>query len=128
MGKQHLWELEFWQDWLGNCPAAKFMREIKVSNPLLHESVCDKIRQFSEHWPIEAFLQSQYIKYIQGNLCEYRITAEKNELRMLGIVDYRPDQPPRFLCFHCFWKKSKKMPQRELEVALKRLEQYKGQK
>ncbi len=127
MGKKHLWELEFWEDDQGNCPAADAMRALKSSNSVLFEFVCEKIRRFSEDWEIKNFLGSKYITDLKNGLWEYKITAAKNEFRMLGIIENFA-VPPQFLCFHCFHKKSKKIPLKHIKISLQRLAEYKRSK
>lgn len=124
MGKKHLWELDFWEDAKGNCPAADVMRYLKTSDSELFEFVCEKIRRFSEDWEINFFLKSKYIKGLKNGLWEYKITANKNEIRMLGIIEDSANPPPKFLCFHCFHKKSKKTRQNDIDIALKRFKEY----
>ena len=128
MKEQLLWELEFWENKVGNCPVEDVMRDIRHSDPRLYEDIYDKIGRFSCVWPMQDFLRSAHVKYLKDKLIEYRITAAGQEFLMLGIVLYPLGDVPRFLCFHAFLKKSEKMPKRELRLALERLRQYKGQK
>jgi len=127
MGKNHIWEVVFWKNEHGNCPAAETMKQIIQANKESHKFICDKIRKFSEDWNIGDFLRSKYIEDLKNGLWEYKISVNKMEFRMLGVLEYPRSSVPQFVCFHSFYKKSRKIPQPQMELALERFKKYKGQ-
>ena len=126
MKGQNQWDLEFWENELGHCPAEDALNKIKASNFKVYQFIRKTIEKFSR-WPITYFLRSKYIKRVRGELLEYRITALGNEFRMLGIIQYPLDGIPSFLCLHCLLKKRDRLSSKDIDLAFERLKIYKGQ-
>lgn len=127
MEKTWFWELDFWESDSGMCPAADYMREMKERNLPLHRAVCKKIRLYQE-WRLDNLYGAEHIKNVREELVELIITAQKSEVRFLGIIENSAGTLPQFKSFHGFQKHSQKTPKREIELALKRLAEYKKSK
>lgn len=123
----NLWELDFWENDQKNCPVEKEMQEIQYNDHNSHEFINKKIKKYLE-CDIRDLFKSKYIKDLKNGLYYLVISVKNKEFRMMGIIEYSQILLPKFLGFHCFFKKSQKIPKKHINTALERLKEYKNQK
>jgi len=106
----------------GRCPVEEFFDSLTEKQFEKAAFVLDLIEQLDN-------VPSDYLKKLKGtdDLWEVRIRESSNIFRLLGFFDGNT-----FLILnHAFFKKSQKLPQKEIAVAQKRKQDYfqrKGEK
>lgn len=105
------WGVYFFHTARGNYPVKEFIKEQE-------KPVYAKILRFIELLENNGpFLKPPYIKKLQDNLYELRITG-KTEIRIFYTLSKN-----KYYLLHAFKKKSQKMPSKELKTALDRLKE-----
>lgn len=88
---------------------------------------CDevnKIRRALDLFKVEDKLPRHFIKFIRDGLYEFRINYGSNEFRIFFIYDGNTV----VILFNAFRKKTQRIPEREIEKALRLKEEYYGTK
>ena len=104
----------FYETVTGNCPVAEF---IKALPPKHQAKAIRNLELFEEYGQL---LQGGFVSHIYDQIWELRIVHAKNISRIL----YFSPIGHTFVLLHGFIKKSRKTPQREINVAIKRMKDY----
>ena len=104
-----VWKVEFFQSKRGDYPVADF---IGNQERRVRQKVTDSIKMLEESGP---FLMPPYMKKLFPNLYELRIKS-----KVAVRIFYSPKTGTYYL-LHAFIKKSQKTPERELKIALDRM-------
>lgn len=118
MTDDDLWELEFWENENGNCPIADVLDAIKKKNNIFYRRILKKI-EFLKKNSIEQLFKANYLEDLKNGLWELKIHAG-NEFRMLGILRGN-NLIIIYTAVHAFHKKSKKIKNKDINLALNRL-------
>lgn len=84
----------------------------------------NKIRRVLDLFKTEDRIPSHFIKYIRDGVHELRITSMSNEFRIFFIYDGNT----LVILFNAIKKKTQKLPNSEIEKALRLKEEYYGTK
>lgn len=108
------WEVEFYIDSNGREPVTEFLDGLPSSQ---RAKVAKLMYLLSEQGVL---LKEPYTKQIRGKLRELRIKDHLGNIRIL----YFTFTGRRFILLHGFLKKTAKTPEREIELAEKRMKDY----
>lgn len=95
----------------------EFMKELSDSERL-------KIMRSLLLFETEDKIPRHYISYIRNGLYEFRVTFGNKEFRMFFIYDGENI----VVLFNCYTKKSQKTPKKEINKAIKLMEEYYNEK
>ena len=98
-----------------------YYREFMLS---LGEQERGKIKRALLLLETEDRLPFHYISYIREGLYEFRVTYGSKEFRLFFMWD----EKEVVVFFNCYTKKTKKAPKREIEKALRLMEEYKNER
>lgn len=84
----------------------------------------NKIRRALDLFKVEDKLPRHFIKFFRDGLYEFRINYGNNEFRIFFIYDGNTV----VILFNAFRKKTQRIPEREIEKALRLKEEYYGTK
>lgn len=105
------WKVVFFENSRGDSPVRNFLDSLDVSTAA---KVTQYISLLVDYGP---FLKPPYIKKIQDQLFELRVTTK------LAIRIFYSKKNQTFVLLQGFVKKSQKTPQKEIAIALDRLNQ-----
>jgi phage-related protein len=108
------WEVEFYRDSSGIEPVGVFLDTLPDG---MRAKVTKLLDLLSEQGVL---LKEPYTRHIRGKLRELRIKDHLGHIRIL----YFTFTGRRFVLLHGFIKKTDKTPEREIEVAEKRMKDY----
>lgn len=108
------WAVEYYRDSKGNEPAAEFI------NALPHGARAKVLRLIELLAKYGVLLKEPHTKHLRGKLRELRIKDSKGAVRVL----YFTYTGRRFILLHGFIKKGDKTPEREIETAEKRMDDF----
>ncbi len=108
------WEIEFYRDKSGQEPLAEFLNGLPIKTRV---KVVRLIDLLSEHGVL---LKEPYTRQIRGKIRELRIKDSFGHIR----VFYFTFTGRRFVLLHGFLKKTDKTPEREIDIAEKRMNDY----
>ena len=100
----------------GNCSVADFLKGLPTKHHAKALRNLELLEEFGQH------LQGGFITHIRGNIWELRISFAGDISRILYFI---PDGKTIIL-LHGFIKKKQKTPNKEIEIALKRMKEYLG--
>ncbi len=103
------WEIEFYEDDKQNMPVIEFLLSLSAKEKAKAEWMINLLEKTGIN------LAQPYVKHLEGALWELRT----NNNRILYFLDQNI-----FVLLHGFKKKTIKLPVREKETALKRIETY----
>lgn len=104
-----MWSIVFYKDQRGKCPPLEFIEDLPVMEQAKIRNVLRFLREFGTH------LGMPHAGPIQGRLWE---------LRPGGIrLFYFAYIGQQFVILHGYRKQSQKAPDREIEIALRRMEE-----
>lgn len=83
-----------------------------------------KVRRALLLFETEDRIPRHYISYIRDGLYEFRISCGHKEFRLFFIYD----GDTIVVLFNCYTKKTQKAPKREIDKAIKLMEEYKNEK
>ena len=106
-----MWPVEFYQNQNEQKPVRDFLLSLR---PKSRGKVLQGIQILSE-FGID--LPFPYSSQVEGQLRELRVRHGKNQYRIL----YYGDVNRVFVLLHAFEKRSQKLPQREVRIAMKRM-------
>jgi phage-related protein len=108
------WEVEFYKDGSGREPVPEFLHDLPSGT---WAKVVRLIDLLSEQGVL---LKEPYIRRIRGKLRELRV---KDHLGLVRVF-YFTFTGRRFVLLHGFLKKTDKTPEREIELAEKRMKDF----
>lgn len=108
------WSVEFYIDARGECPVAAFLEQLP---PRARDHVVHHISLLQERGPT---LGMPYVRHLQGKLWELRVRTRGAAYRLL----YFFYTGRRIVLLHAFVKKTKKTPSREIDIAMRRLNDF----
>lgn len=106
-----MWPVEFYQNENGQEPVRDFLLSLQ---PKTRGKILQVIQILSE---FGVDLPFPYSSQVRGRLRELRARYGKNQYRVL----YYGDANRVFILLHAFEKRSQKLPQREIRIAIERL-------
>ena len=106
-----MWPVEFYQNENGQEPVRDFLLSLQ---PKPRGKILQVIQILSE---FGVDLPFPYSSQVRGRLRELRARYGKNQYRIL----YYGDANRVFILLHAFEKRSQKLPQREIRIAIERL-------
>ena len=106
-----MWPVEFYQNQNEQKPVREFLLSLR---PKPRGKVLQGIQILSE-FGID--LPFPYSSQVEGRLRELRVREGKNQYRIL----YYGDANRVFVLLHAFEKRSQKLPQREIRIAMERM-------
>mgnify|MGYP006268763231 CR=1 FL=1 len=116
------WTVEYYKDDKGNEPVADFFDSLPLGTQTKVFRLIDLLGDYG------VLLKEPYTKQIKDKIREIRIRDNRGAVRVL----YFTFTGKRFILLHGFVKKSEKTPQKEIEIAEKRmndfLQRYGGKK
>jgi phage-related protein len=108
------WEIEFYRDKGGEEPLTSFLNGLPVK---IRVKVVRLIYLLSEQGVL---LKEPYTRQIRGKIRELRVKDHLGHIRVL----YFTFTGRRFVLLHGFLKKTDKTPEREIDIAEKRMNDY----
>lgn len=106
-----MWTYEFYQDEKGQAPVKNFLLSL---SPKPRGKVLQAIRILSE---FGIHLPFPYSSQVEGKLRELRARYSGNQYRIL----YYCDANRIFVLLHAFQKRTRKIPKREIRIAIERM-------
>ena len=111
------WETEFYQDSQGNIPVQDFVCQQSAKAEAKIYRYIDLLQDFG------LSLGQPYVTKLKGSdLWELRIHYSSDYYRIL----YFASSGHRFVLLHAFLKKTARTPKNEIEIAIKRMADYKS--
>lgn len=108
------WSVEFYVDAHGRCPVAAFLEQLPARS---RDHVVRHISLLQERGPT---LGMPYVRHLQGKLWELRVRTRGAAYRLL----YFFYTGRRIVFLHSFVKKTEKTPRREIDIAMRRLNDF----
>lgn len=108
-------EIEYYQNTLGNNPIHEFLLDLARKNENLFNKTTKGIQKLRRR----VYHKEPLSKYLEHGLWELRINAGSNILRVI----YTFNKGKVIILLHVFIKKQQKIPLHELETARKRLKE-----
>jgi len=106
---QFMWEVEFFELPSGHCPVAQFLAKLNRETDLPY---IDRIFSLAEEYGYE--LPRPHSSPLREKILELRVNTKNNRFRFLYFFDNR-----KIIITHGFKKKTSKVPDREIEKAIK---------
>jgi phage-related protein len=108
------WEVIFYQDAKGKEPVVDFLDSLAVSERARVTRLLHLLAQYG------VLLKEPHTRQIRGKLRELRIMEKGGRIRVFyfGITGRK------FVLLHGFVKKTAKTPAREIDIALKRMDDF----
>lgn len=108
------WEIVFYRDKNGKEPLAEFLNGLPVKTRARVVKLFDLLASAG------VLLKEPYTRQIRGKIRELRVKDNLGHIRVL----YFTFTGRRFVLLHGFLKKTDKTPEREIEIAEKRMKEY----
>jgi phage-related protein len=110
------WTIEYYETPGGKCPVKEFINSLSPESKAKYIFIADLLEEYA------IGVKESYVKPLAGTkkLFEIRIKDKSNIHRIL----YFTFTGRRFVLLHGFTKKTEKTPIREIEIAVKRMEEY----
>ena len=108
------WTVEYYKDENGNEPVADFIDSLPMGTQAKVFRLIDLLGNYG------VLLKEPYTKQIRDKIRAIRIKDNRGAVRVL----YFAFAGRRFVLLHGFVKKSEKTPQREIEIAEKRMTDF----
>jgi phage-related protein len=108
------WTVEYYKDNKGNEPVADFIDSLPVGTQTKVFRLIDLLGDYG------VLLKEPYTKQIKDKIREIRIKDKRGAIRVL----YFTFTGRRFILLHGFAKKSDKTPEKEIEIAEKRMTDF----
>ena len=103
-----MWNIVFYIDHRGKCPPLEFINKLPMMDQAKIRNALRLLQEFGTH------LSSPHVKQINGKLWE---------LRPGGIrLFYFAHLDQQFVILHGYRKQSQKAPDREIEIAIRRMQ------
>ena len=108
------WEVEFYKDDIGKEPVSDFLDSLPSGT---RAKVVRLIELLAEQGVL---LKEPYTRHIRGKIRELRI---KDNLGLVRVF-YFTFTGRRFILLHCFLRKTDKTPEKEIELAGRRMKDF----
>ncbi|HEY57776.1 MAG TPA: type II toxin-antitoxin system RelE/ParE family toxin [Anaerolineae bacterium] len=108
------WQVVFYELPSGRCPVAEFITAQSKSDQALILAELDELQAFGP------FPRGNKLRPLRGRLWELRFRGSRCPYRFLF---FRASER-KIVVVHAFCKQSRKTPQRDLELALRRMREY----
>ena len=108
------WNIEFYSDIDGNCELEKWVMKLKVSQ---RDKVIAWIDKLQEMGPL---LPRPYADILRDGIHELRIKVSSNQVRILYFFVFES----RIVLTHPFYKNVSKVPENEINKAIKIRDEY----
>ena len=108
------WIIDYYKDAQGNEPAKEFLNSLSIT---ARAKAMRLIEFLSERGVL---LKEPYTRQVKGKIRELRIKDMQGAIRIL----YFTYTGRRFILLHGFIKKTEKTPEREIEIAEKRMNDF----
>lgn len=108
------WSVEFYLDARERCPVATFLEQL---SPRVRDHIIHHISLLQERGPT---LGMPYVRHLQGKLWELRVRAGGAAYRLF----YFFHTGRRIIFLHAFVKKTQKTPRKEIDTAIRRLNDF----
>jgi len=99
----------------GNCPVADFLNGLSIKHHAKAVRNLELLEEFGQ------FLQGGIVTHIHEEIWELRTKFANDISRILFFTSKRNT----FMLLHGFIKKTTKTPQKDIDIALKRMKEYK---
>jgi phage-related protein len=109
-----VWEIEFYKDKNGREPLSVFLNDLPIKTRAKVVKLIDLLAEYG------VLLKEPYTRQIRGKLRELRVKDNLGHVRVL----YFTFIGRRFVLLHGFLKKTDKTPEREIELAEKRMKDF----
>lgn len=108
------WSVEYYRDSQGKQPVSDFIHSLSVEAQAKVYRTMELLKEYG------VLLKEPYTKQIRGKIRELRITDNRGAVRIL----YFTVTGKRLILLHGFIKKTDKTPEREIETAEKRMNDF----
>ncbi|MEW6418957.1 MAG: type II toxin-antitoxin system RelE/ParE family toxin [Nitrospirota bacterium] len=110
------WTIEYYETPVGKCPVKEFIDSLSSESKAKYIFIADLLEEYG------IGVKEPYVKPLAGTkkLFEIRVKDKSNIHRIL----YFTFTGRRVVLLHGFTKKTEKTPAREIEIAVKRMEEY----
>lgn len=108
------WIVEYYRDAGGSEPAKDFMDSLPANTQAKILRIIRMLRDYG------ALLKEPYTRQVRGKIRELRIKDAQGNIRIL----YFTYTGRRFILLHGFIKKTDKTPERDIELAEKRMDDF----
>jgi phage-related protein len=109
-----MWEVEFFQHPGGRCPAHQFLSTLNEKTDLPYiEHIFSLAEQYGHRLP------RPHSAPLREKICELRVKTRNGQFRFLYFFDHK-----KIIITHGFKKKTGKVPNSEIEKAIKYREMY----
>lgn len=109
-----VWEIEFYRDKSGKEPLAEFLDDLPLKTRVKVVRLIDLLSEQG------VLLKEPYTRQIKGKIRELRVRDHLGHIRIL----YFTFTGRCFVLLHGFLKKTDKTPEREIDIAEKRMNDY----
>ncbi len=114
MSESPKWNVEFFQDARGNRPVEEWLLELDNKDRSRVRRTFDLLAVYGLH------LGMPHSRHLRGKVWELRVATGRQDYRVL----YFAAVGRRFVLLHAFSKKTAKTPEREFEIADRRLAEF----
>lgn len=108
------WTVEYYKDREGKEPTAEFIEALSNETKIKVLRIIKLLKDYG------VLLKEPYTRQVKGKIRELRIKDIQGAIRIL----YFTYTGKRFILLHGFIKKTEKTPEREIEIAEKRLNDF----
>jgi phage-related protein len=108
------WVIEYYVEENGNIPVRNFLESLDEATYARLARSFERLRERN------IFAKDPLVKHIQDKIWELRVESNTNTYRILYIFF----SGKRIILLHGFSKKTQKLPQKELDIAKKRLADF----
>ena len=108
------WEIELYTDRSGKEPVAAFLDDLPGATRAKVVKMFDRLAEYG------VLLDEPYTRQIRGKIRELRIKDNLGQIRVLWFTF----TGRRFILLHGFLKKTDKTPEREIDLAEKRMKDF----
>jgi len=108
------WEIELYKDGSGKEPVAEFLDDLTPGARAKVVKMFDRLAEYG------VLLDEPFTRQVRGKIRELRVKDNQGNIRIL----YFTFTGRRFILLHGFLKKTDKTPEREIELAEKRMRDF----
>ena len=109
-----VWEIELYKDRSGKEPVAEFLDDLQGGTRAKVVRMFDRLAEYG------VLLDEPFTRQIRGKIRELRVKDNQGNVRIL----YFTFTGRRFILLHGFLKKTDKTPEREIDLAEKRMKEF----
>ena len=107
-----MWQVRVFRSERGNEPVTEFLLSLTENDRVKAMQQIKLLTEFG------VMLKEPYSRQVQGKIRELRASGKVGEIRIL----YFPYKDKTFILLNAFVKKAQKTPQKEIETAIKRMQ------